>query len=155
MTTAFSSCLSDADQDFLTLNLAVSDASTGFPLVEVPAATRIPGATAGYQVWADVDGRLPTSDNDVQIFALIDSDDMIDERNESNNLVCINCVPSPSHSPGVIVRLPLGTEIDDLFPPAYRSAARKLRAGFPRYYYYRDQYIRDLGDPVIPISALP
>ncbi|MDH3451566.1 MAG: M4 family metallopeptidase [Gammaproteobacteria bacterium] len=141
----------DPGLDFLTADVNLLLKELALPKIVVPTATPVPGSDTALQVWMDAQGRLPTSSPGRQFFALIDSSDAAEEGDETNNLMCVNCVPSEdSVVTGIIVRLPLGVPVDSLFPVTVRDAARKLPAGYPRLYEVRERLIPDLNGPIVP-----
>jgi hypothetical protein len=104
--------------------------------IDVPTAAEIPGRPGYYQVWFDSLGGLDLLEGREQIYVLIDSGDLADELDETNNLMCLNCL-APGQTPetaGVIVRLPFGVPVGELFPEAYGAAASKLPSLNPRFF---------------------
>lgn len=138
--------------DFLDLTFDLLQTELAVPLIVVPSASLIPGSDRRQQVWADNQLRLPTTSPGRQFFALMDSNDIADEGDETNNLWCVNCVPSADveFPAGMLVRVPEGVDVDSMFPITVRDAARKLPAAFPRLYEVREIVIPDLGHPVVP-----
>lgn len=117
---------------------AAQDMPEEIEFVELPEATPMPGVSHTYQVWFDAAGGLDALDGVVQYYVLLDASDVADELNETNNLLCLNChAPGQSaYESGVVVRLPLGTPVEALFPDAYATAAAKLPALNPRIYQF-------------------
>jgi len=101
---------------------------TGFKLIDLPTARLIPGSRNQYEVWFDSTGGLPSLQNQAQLYLLADSLNFAEESDETNNLMCVNCV-APTQDrlrPGVIVRLRPGTNTSTIFPKDYGDAAAKL-----------------------------
>lgn len=142
---------------FIEIDIDLLQTELALPLIIVPSASRIPGSERDLQVWVNDRMELPTASPGRQFFALIDASDIADESDESNNLICVNCVQTADaeFARGVRVRLPEGVDVDSLFPITVRNAARKLPAGFPRLYEIREHIIPDLGHPLIPVVPLP
>jgi len=127
----------------------------------VTGAFELPGLPDNdYQVWFDESGGLPELDGQRQLYVLLDSNDLINEPNETNNLFCLNCrapaqreieiPPGGFASRGVLVRLPEGVDVSSMFPENYQDAAAKLPAEYPRLFDIREVIINTL-----PIAILP
>lgn len=107
-------------------------------LIELPTATRVPGTANTYEIGFDSEGGLAELEGRGQYYMLADSRDMATELDETNNLMCVNCV-APGQDTGfeeygVIIRLPLDTPVESLFPPQYLDAARKLKTDYRSIY---------------------
>jgi hypothetical protein len=150
-----SDCLSH--HRFLQTDIDLLQTELALPRIVVPSASLIPGSDRNLQVWVNEQLELPTSSPGRQFFAIVDASDIADESDETNNLICVNCVKEdePGARTGVLVRLPQGVDVDRLFPITVLDAARKLPAGFPRLYEIRERIIPDLGHPLTPTVPLP
>jgi len=84
------------------------------------------------QIWFNTSGGLPELAGHRQYYVLIDPLDETLESDKTNNFMCTNCfdVTRPGGAT-TIVRLPLGTPVDRLFPAQYQAAARKLLSWKP------------------------
>ncbi len=134
-------------------------------IIELPSARSIPGVHSGpgYQVWFDEAGGLPELEGRLQIYVLVDSRQIAEELDETNNFACLNCIaPGQAPSfPGVLVRLPEGTPVEELFPTEYQAAAAELPAAFPRLVLPQEVIVPrlrvaiDVGAPGLPGGAPP
>ncbi|TDJ36937.1 MAG: hypothetical protein E2O53_02720 [Gammaproteobacteria bacterium] len=150
-----SGCL--AHERFLEIDIDLLQTELALPRIVVPSASLIPGSARHLQVWVNDRMELPTASPGRQFFAIVDASDIADESDETNNLICVNCVKTADAASvaGVHVRLPEGVDVDSMFPITVLNAARKLPASFPRLYEIRERIIPDLGHPVIPDVPLP
>jgi hypothetical protein len=139
------------------LNYPAPGIPPAFELIELAGATEIAGFSDHYQVWFDSDGGLPELEGRLQIYMLVDSSDLAEELDETNNLMCINCV-APGQSPdepGVIVRLLPDVPVTELFPEAYHAAALQLPAERPIIIDFRTAFVPRLPPRITPAEIEP
>lgn len=143
-----------SSQDFPTATLPylAEDTPVDVEIVELPGATAVPGQFETYQVWFDADGGLDALDGITQYYVLLDASDIADELDETNNFLCVNCrAPGQgSFRSGVIVRFPLGTPIEEIFPDEYVAAAAKLPTLNPRVYQFLTVQQPRLNPQIVP-----
>jgi hypothetical protein len=126
----------------------------------ISGTSRFAGTSSLYpllQTWFDADGGRVELEGRFQVYLFVDAYDLVEETDETNNLLCVNCRGSSDiYDLPVVVRLPNEVDTDAIFPEPFRAAAAKLKS-FRPFSRYPERFERERFSPHTPgpIVELP
>lgn len=136
------------------------DGGMEMPRNQISGTSRLPGApssSAVLQARFNDEGGLPELEGRYQVYLFLDPYDAVQETDETNNLLCVNCRrPGDIYGTPVVVFLNDEVDTDGMFPEPYRAAAAKLKSPRP-FVRFPERFERErlsaypVVEPAIPL----